>query len=261
MPLILALLLSAELPRLAVLDVKARGNVSTQTTQIAGDLLTTSVRERAPGYSVLGAEDLRQMVALQKHKIELGCDATAVMACLAEIGGAVGAERVVQSTLDRLDEAYTFLVELVDTRHSRVLASAHSRSIGLADADLIDAIRSGVRDLFRQLDRAGVLVPSTEATRTERRTPQPRADGRTAAPWTLLVGGAAVAVAGGILGGVALGIWAGDHPTPLSTGGTQHTISRSDANLANGLATGSIILLPVGALAAAGGLTWLGLAR
>ncbi len=77
-----------------------------------------------------------------------------------------------------------------------------------------------------------------------------------AGAWALFGGGAACAVAGGILG--ALALENGDRTSPDSeTGLVQHSLTQAQANTANTLATTGLVLGSVGVAALAGGITWL----
>ncbi len=76
--------------------------------------------------------------------------------------------------------------------------------------------------------------------------------------WGLTGGGGAVALTGAVLGGLALGN--GDRTsTGLDNGVavTDHSSTLAAANATNSLATASVVLLSVGAVALAGGIVWL----
>jgi tetratricopeptide (TPR) repeat protein len=77
-----------------------------------------------------------------------------------------------------------------------------------------------------------------------------------AGAWALIGSGAAVAVAGGILGALALDNGDRTFNDPV-TGLTEHSLTQAQANTANTFATTGLVLGSVGVAALAGGLAWL----
>jgi hypothetical protein len=100
--LLCSALLAAQ-PRLAVMDVRAGVGISPELARGLGDALTHEVRRRNPDTDVLGATEIRAMLAVQAEKSKLGCQE---VSCLAEIGGALGADRIVPAGLNRFGGTY-----------------------------------------------------------------------------------------------------------------------------------------------------------
>jgi tetratricopeptide (TPR) repeat protein len=98
-------------------------------------------------------------------------------------------------------------------------------------------------------------VPSGAVALSTSSEPPERSAG--AAPWGLVGAGAAVVVAGAILGGLALSIAGSNHPSTDTTNGlTRNSLTLPQANNANTFATVSLPLLVVGVGTAAAGLIW-----
>ena len=143
--LLLSVSLFSAIPRVAVMDVTPRGGVSADVASTVSDALVVEVRKRSPGVNVVGAEEIRSMIGLAVEKQKLGCQE---VSCLAEIGGALGAERMVTGTLGRLGETYLFAVQLIDVAHARVVRSGSATVSAKHDDLLFGAVASAVGQIF-----------------------------------------------------------------------------------------------------------------
>ncbi len=144
---VIASALLAAQPRLAVLDVRAGVGISPELARGLGDALTHEVRQRNPGVDVLGATEIRSMLEVQREKSRLGCQD---VSCLAEIGGALGADRIVTAGLNRFGDTYLFTLQLVDVRRARVVRDAQEKLSGSNQAELLSVVEEAVARLFPQ---------------------------------------------------------------------------------------------------------------
>ena len=130
-------------PKIAVLRLEASG-VPPELADSATALLPTEVRRHRPSSQVLSSEDVRALLTHQKERIVLGCGADA--GCMAELGGALGADEIVAGRVGRLGE--TFVVELrrVAVEQARSLGSA-TRTVRRADA-IATAVAALVAELY-----------------------------------------------------------------------------------------------------------------
>ncbi len=147
----------AEGGRIAVLDMRAKLNVKPELTAALTDSLITEVRRRS-GVKVIGSDEVRQMLTFHTTKQQLGCDDTA---CLAEIGGALGADQLVTTTLSRFGETYLLTLRLIDVRHASVIRDASEQSGTSSDESALALVSKGVAELFP--GGASALVPSTSS--------------------------------------------------------------------------------------------------
>jgi hypothetical protein len=104
----------------------------------------------------------------------LGCTSDA---CVAELGGALGCDRLVSGDLARLGESFLLHQRLVETARARVVAQADRRLRGGTIDDVLDALPAMVGELF----------PGS--------APAPAAPAAAAAPSAPVAAPAAVAVA------------------------------------------------------------------
>jgi tetratricopeptide (TPR) repeat protein len=131
------------IPRIAVLDVRPHGGVTADFAQGVTSVVVLNVRKTASGATVVGADEIRAMIGLEHQKQLLGCTESS---CLAEIGGALGADRLVIGSLSRFGETYLLDLKLLDSHTAKVLAEGSAR-FQQEDA-LPDAVAQSVDGLF-----------------------------------------------------------------------------------------------------------------
>lgn len=151
-------------PRIAVLDIQAQGAMPAGLVQGVTSVVVHDVRKLAVGATVVGADEIRAMMGLEHEKQLLGC---AEVSCLAEVGGALGAERLVLGSLSRFGDTYVLDVKLVESRTAKVLAEGSTRV--KREGDLPEAVERTVRSLFPQ----GALVSVDGSARLEISQPGP----------------------------------------------------------------------------------------
>ncbi|MCM2334362.1 MAG: hypothetical protein NDI82_10495, partial [Anaeromyxobacteraceae bacterium] len=130
-------------PKIAVLRLEASG-VAPELAETATALVPTEVRRLRPQSRVFSSEDVRALLTHQKDRLMLGCGADA--ACMAELGGALGADEIVAGRLGRLGETYVLELRRVEVAQARSLGSA-TRTVRRADA-LASAVVALVGELF-----------------------------------------------------------------------------------------------------------------
>ncbi len=109
-PLLLALLAAAP-PKLAVMPISPGEGVPPATAAAVTEALAAEVRRRS-GAEVITQREIESVLSLEAQKAMLGCD---TRACMAELGGALGVERLVAGTLARLGESWLVHLEVVET--------------------------------------------------------------------------------------------------------------------------------------------------
>jgi hypothetical protein len=180
------------------MDLVAREGVPPAIAQVLSDDLVAEVRRRRQRSQVISAEEIRSMLAVVGTKQKLGCAGDKDVSCLAEIGGALGAEQMVNGTIGKLSNTYVFSLKLIDVSHARVLRSA---SINLAtrdDAQLLSAARAMVAQLFPDLQLApqSNARPELIAEASVQPSPEPRSHSHLPA--------VVIGIAGLAAGGVAV---------------------------------------------------------
>ncbi len=222
--LLLALGLSA-IPRIAVMDVTPRGGVTADIASTVSEALVVEVRKRSPGVSVVGAEEIRSMIGMAAEKQKLGCQE---VSCLAEIGGALGAERMVTGTLGRLGETYLFAVQLIDVAHARVVRSGSATVSAKHDDLLFGAVSTAVGQIFD----GSPPPPSPEPAAVPPEPPAATASGCTV---DRLFGEEQAYAAGGMPTGVGVGDFNGDGKPDIALANFRSNSVQLFLNRGNGI--------------------------
>jgi TolB-like protein len=172
---ILALALAAS-PKVAVLPVAAGEGIPPTTAAALTEALSGEVRRRA-GVEVVTQREIAAVLSLERQKTMLGCASDD--ACVAELGGALGCDRLVTGDMAKLGESFLLHLRLVETGKARVVAQADRRLRGGTIDDVLDALPSMVGELFP----TPTPTPTATATATPTPTPTPTATStKTATP-------------------------------------------------------------------------------
>jgi len=139
-----ALALAAGPAKLAVLPVVAGEGIPPGVAAALGETLSGEVRRRA-GAEVITQREIAAVLSLERQKEMLGCTSDA---CMAELGGALGCDRLVTGDVARLGESWLIHLRLVETARARVAAQADRRLRGGTIDDVLDQLPAMVAELF-----------------------------------------------------------------------------------------------------------------
>jgi hypothetical protein len=153
---LLALALAASPPKLAVLQVAAGEGVPASTAAAVTESLVAEVRRRS-GAEVVTQREIASILSLENQKAMLGCSTDA---CMAELGGALGADRLVAADLARLGESFLFHVRVVEVKKVRVAAQSDRRLRGGTIDDVLDVLPAMVAEIFPPAQAAEPAVPA-----------------------------------------------------------------------------------------------------
>lgn len=114
-PLLAALALAAA-PKLAVLPVAAGEGIPPSTAAALTEALSGEVRRRAAA-EVITQREIAAVLSLERQKEMLGCTSDG---CMAELGGALGAEHLVAGSVARLGQGFVVNLQLINVAHASV---------------------------------------------------------------------------------------------------------------------------------------------
>lgn len=131
--------------KMAVVKLTARTGVAQGTADLFTDALVGELRRR--GLEVLTDGDIAAVLGVERNRQMLGCsDAT----CLAEIGGALGVDRIVHGSVGRIGGSLVVNLSSVDSKRGIAVASASGRLQSESDEAFLDALPRLVADLLRE---------------------------------------------------------------------------------------------------------------
>lgn len=122
--------------KVAMLPLAALGGVSRETAQLLGDALAGELRKR-PGVSVLTQSDVAALLGAEKTRQMLGCTDSG---CIAELGGALGADRVVHGSIGRVGGSLVVNLSALDPRRAATMASVSERLRGAGEEAFLDVL-------------------------------------------------------------------------------------------------------------------------
>ncbi len=134
---------AAEKSKVAVLPVQMEKSAKGMVPTLFDDYLLTAV-QNVGDFEVIGQDDINALIGFEKQKQLVGCDD---VTCMADIGGALGVDRLVIVQIARLKEEWVSTAKLINIRQAKV----ESRSSDFVTGDtkaLLEAVPSIVKKLF-----------------------------------------------------------------------------------------------------------------
>jgi TolB-like protein len=158
-------------PRLAVLGLRAI-SVDEAKVDLLSEVALTEA-SRFPSLDVMGRSDVAAILGFERQRQLLGCKEDA--ACMAELGGALGADYLLVGSLGRIGNLLRLDLRLLDPRKARVLGR-FGESIEGEEDRLLTALQRGVAELVGPI---GGAPPAASRTRAQ---PAAAAPARSAGP-------------------------------------------------------------------------------
>jgi hypothetical protein len=154
---LLAAALAAAPPKLAVLQVLNGEGVPASTAQAITEAVVAEVRKQSKA-EVITQREIASILSLEKQKEMLGCQTDA---CMAELGGALGTDRLVSGDMAKLGESFLLHLRVVDVKKVRVAAQADRRLRGGTIDDVLDVLPKMVSELFQPAAPAAPAVATS----------------------------------------------------------------------------------------------------
>jgi TolB-like protein len=157
MPIGLALALTlAAGPRVAVMPICAGEAISEKSVDSLTQVLAAELRQQS-GAQVITARDLASLLSLEQQKQMLGCTTES---CMAELAGAVGADRVVAGDVAKLEKSLVVQFRIIDAKKAAVVSQSHRRFKKGNFDDLLDALPAMVGELVGTAPAPGAAKPT-----------------------------------------------------------------------------------------------------
>ncbi len=150
--------------KVAILPVTAGEGVTEKTATALGEAVTGQVR-RVPGLQPITAQEISTLLNFDKQRALLSCQSDS---CLADIGGALGVERLVLGSVSKLGESWLVTLKLMDVRKARSLAQSDRRLKKGSVDDVLDVLPQMVGELFGTApSSAPAVVAAAEPAKAE----------------------------------------------------------------------------------------------
>jgi TolB-like protein len=143
----------------AVFDLKPLGI----TTDVAVNLTQVLAAEikRIEGTRVISRDDIASMLALESKKDALGCSDS--VTCLAEIGGALGVDKLVVGSVGKIESSFVVSLRMIDAKRS-VVDNRVTETFQGQTEQLLPAVRATGRRLLGVVpkDAGGLTIATNE---------------------------------------------------------------------------------------------------
>ena len=144
-----------KLPKMVVMDLKAERGLDPGLVKLLNELLLTEL-QKVGRWQVIGGSDIAGMLKLSEQKQMLGCND---IGCLVDLGGALGADKLVATNIGKIGNFYLVNVKIIDIARATVDRRVSYRVRGVEDA-LMKAITNSVDRLAYGKDAKGAETPS-----------------------------------------------------------------------------------------------------
>jgi hypothetical protein len=140
--------------KLLVMPMKVLGGLPAGHGELVGSLLLAQLDEVA-GLSTYSKADLDVILAVEKQKDALGCDSSS---CMADLGGALGADEVLYGSVGKLESSYEVSVTVVKAQSNAVVGRL-ARVVPATDAALTGVVAELARGVVEKLNERSAAGP------------------------------------------------------------------------------------------------------
>lgn len=133
-------------PRLAFLGITGTAGVSQEIASSFSEYLQSETTA-LDVYSVIGMGEIRQMLGLERQKQLAGC--TKESSCVAEMVGALDADRAIFGDVSRLGDSMVLNISLMDLKRGKLLGRVGKRVPGSTVEPLLENARAILYELVR----------------------------------------------------------------------------------------------------------------
>ena len=169
-PLMMAIWLVAQTPAapggsVAVLDVSVT-SIDETLSPILTEVLTSHVHKSRYFSSVISGRDIAAMLGFERQKQMVGCGD---QSCLAEIGGALGVDRLIVSQAGKLGDTFIVTLKLINIDGATTERRVYKTIKGGGVDRLIDTVAQSVAELIPGATApppAAVAQPAPEQNRS-----------------------------------------------------------------------------------------------
>jgi len=144
--------------KISVMELKAENGIDKGVVTLLYELILTEFQEYS-NLSVISKTDISSMVQYETEKELAGCDETS---CMAEIGGALGVDKVVIGHVGKLGSSYVVTLKLMNIKKATV-ENRVSKTIPADEDKLIPVIKFLANKLLVKYSKFKKKAVSDEA--------------------------------------------------------------------------------------------------
>jgi hypothetical protein len=159
---LMTLLLAAGPLKVAVMPLAPGDGVADKTAQSVTDAVCAELRHN-PGLQIMTAQELNAVLGVERQRQMIGCQNDT---CMAEVAGALDADRIVLGNVAKLGQSWMVHLQLVDARKVQTVGTSDRRKKGGTIDDVLDALPEMAKELFGAPPAATSVVPPSAPVST-----------------------------------------------------------------------------------------------
>lgn len=128
--------------KLLVMRSKPAQGITADSAALLDEIIMSEL-SKDPRFDVVGEAEVMKLIQVESLKQQVGCDSDS---CLAEIGGALGAEYLVSATLGRLGDSFVVSLKLMRLRNAQV--QRWTETVPAKEDALVDGVRRSVHAIL-----------------------------------------------------------------------------------------------------------------
>lgn len=137
---------------IAVLDIAGNG-IDKNLLPTLTEMLTAEI-DALDMYQVIAGRDVEAMLGFESERLTMGCDDAS---CLAEIGGALGVDRMVKPQIGRVGALYVVNIKVINIKLAKTEGRVYETVSG-GDEALLATISRSIKRLLGPSSRTGKLM-------------------------------------------------------------------------------------------------------
>jgi hypothetical protein len=151
--LLVALCYAAAPIKIAVAPIAAGEAVTDKTAAAITDAIAREVR-RVPGVQAIAPDEMKSFLDLDRQRRLASCED---QGCMAELGGALGVDRIVSGRLNKIGETWVFALKMLDVKKASVLSQTDRQLRNKSLDDVLDQVSPMVAELLSARPATGPI--------------------------------------------------------------------------------------------------------
>ncbi|MBI5544305.1 MAG: hypothetical protein HY901_10475 [Deltaproteobacteria bacterium] len=162
--LMAAALCAAPTTKIALLPIPPSEGLPEPMAAAISEAAAAEVR-RVPDVQLVTQQEISTLLGFERQKQLLSCGAED---CMAQIGGALGVDRIITGTLYKLPESWFFTLKIMDVKKAKTIGDTNRRLRKASLDDVVDQLPAMVAELFGAKPVPGpVVAPQPEPAKQD----------------------------------------------------------------------------------------------
>jgi hypothetical protein len=168
---VLLVLLFAANAKFAMVGFVAGEGISDASFRAISDTLAGELRQQSAG-QLITSDEIKSLLSVEEQKQMVGCSSES---CFAEIGGALGAERIVSGSIGKVGKSWMLVIKAIHSKHVGEVKQVTRRIKDGSIDDVLDVIAPAVRELLGGAGPPPSAPPAPEAPKGQNFDPKIKA--------------------------------------------------------------------------------------